>query len=83
MSPRGYLRVIREDDGDIIVSVIDDVEDSPGFAGSVQFCVPMIGGGKSTHTMEALRALMIAMARDNKETPIAGNDKNSETMYFD
>jgi len=46
MSQRGRLRLFREDDGDIIVSIVP--EDDNGRlerSVSVQFCVPGVGGG--------------------------------------
>lgn len=39
--------------------------------GSVEFCTPAGGGGRSRHTLKALRALYEAMEKDNAETPRA------------
>lgn len=66
MSPRGRLRVIQQDDGDMIVCVIEDLESGSGCAGlsaSVEFCT---SGGKSPKTLAALRDLMFAIAEDNQ-----------------
>ncbi len=69
MSPRGRLRVIQQEDGDMIVEVIEDLHSkSPtaGLSAAVEFCT---SGGKSPKTREALRALMLAMAEENAERP--------------
>jgi hypothetical protein len=71
MSPDGFLRLIVQDDGDIIVAVVPDPgERDRGRMPGVEFCVPGSGGGRSTHTLRALRALVEAMERDNAERPI-------------
>lgn len=65
MSPRGRLRVIQQDDGDMIVEVVEDMDSQgccAGLSASVEFCT---SGGKSPKTREALRALMQAMADEN------------------
>lgn len=72
MSPRGRLRVIQQDDGDMIVCVIEDPNSQgccAGLSASVEFCT---SGGKSRRTREALRALMHAMAEDNADPYGAG-----------
>jgi hypothetical protein len=69
MSPRGRLRVLQQDDGDMIVCVIEDMESGTSCAGlsaSVEFCT---SGGKSPKTLAALRALMQAMADENESNP--------------
>lgn len=67
MSRRGRLRVIQQDDGDMIVSVIEDPDSvNGGHMAGVEFCT---SGGKSPKTREALRALMLAMAAENAERP--------------
>lgn len=71
MSVRGRLRLIQQDDGDIIVAVQPEQDGLIQGGDSVEFCVPGAGGGRSTHTLAALRALMDAMERDNLERPIA------------
>lgn len=75
MSPDGRLKLFREDDGDIIVSIIPPskklskesmwLEDM-----QVQFCSLAGGGGRSRHTREALFTLMEAIEKDNAENPI-------------
>lgn len=65
MSPRGRLRVLQQDDGDMSVAVIEDLQSGSlcaGLMASVEFCN---SGGKSPRTLDALRALMMAMAEDN------------------
>lgn len=63
MSPTGRLQILRQEDGDVIVSVIQDDNTSA----SVEFCAPMTGGGSSERTWKALRALFDSMEQDNKE----------------
>lgn len=65
MSRRGRLRVIQQDDGDMIVVCIEDPSSvNGGVMAGVEFCT---SGGKSPKTREALRALMHAMAADNAD----------------
>jgi hypothetical protein len=66
MTPTGRLRLLRQDDGDVIVIIIPDAESHRPMV-SVEFCTPFAGGGQSEHTWEALGALMAAMERDEKE----------------
>ncbi len=66
MSPDGKLRLCVEDDGDVIVQVIEG-SDNNFDAGCVQFCTPFSGGGGSRRTFEALRRLAEAMAMDNAD----------------
>jgi hypothetical protein len=70
MSARGRLRLIQQEDGDIIVAVQPEEKGLIQSGASVEFCVPGAGGGRSSHTLAALRALMDAMERDNQERPI-------------
>jgi len=66
MSQRGFLRLIMEDDGDIVIAVGQC--DRDGFidpVASVEFCTCGSGGGGSPETREALIQLMGAIARDN------------------
>lgn len=65
MSQNGRLRLIKEDDGDICVAVIDGL----GEMADIQFCVPGIGGGKSPRTLAALEELGLAIMDDNKADP--------------
>ena len=69
MSSRGRLRLIEQDDGDIIVAVqsMDNGFLQPG--DSVEFCALFSGGGGSPKTLDALRALMDAMRQDNIDSP--------------
>jgi flavin-dependent dehydrogenase len=69
MSPRGRLRIIQQDDGDIIVAVQSMEEGLLGIGDSVEFCSGFGGGGKSPHTRQALLALMEAIKLDNLENP--------------
>lgn len=67
MSQRGRLRVLQQDDGDMVVSVIEDPNSPMGGAmARVEFCT---SGGKSPKTLAALRNLMLAMAEDNADKP--------------
>ncbi len=69
MSPRGRLRLIRQDDGDIVVAVQSERDGMLQPGDSVEFCTIGTGGGRSRHTHAALLALMEAMRRDNAEEP--------------
>lgn len=69
MSRRGRLRVLQQDDGDMIVEVVEDLDSQgccAGLSASVEFCT---SGGKSPKTREALLALMLAMAEENAARP--------------
>lgn len=71
MSAKGRLRLIQQTDGDIIVGVQSQCWNGlVGSGDSVEFCVPGAGGGRSSHTLAALRALMDAIDADNAERPI-------------
>jgi len=70
MSQNGRIRLLRQDDGDICVSIIDN----DGNMASVEFCTPMRGGGVSPQTLAALDALALAIHEDNQAMP----DKKSE-----
>lgn len=71
MSPDGKLRLIVQDDGDIIVAMNGrTMNDAPCIA-QLEFCSVGSGGGRSPHTREALRNLIVAIQRDNQEQPIA------------
>lgn len=70
MSAIGILRILHDDDGDILVSVTE--EEIPGVLGAsacVEFCLPGSGGGHSPRTHAALRALLEAMEADNAGRP--------------
>lgn len=66
MSPSGRLQMIKDQDGDIHIMVLEgnhqgDIKNSAG----IEFCTAFIGGGGSPETFKALNALMIAMQKDN------------------
>ena len=69
MSPRGFLRILMEDDGDIIVAVgqcdRDGIVDP---VARVEFCSIGSGGGRSPRTRDALIQLMAAIAADNLDS---------------
>ncbi len=64
MSPSDSLRVGLDSDNDVYMAVC-----GANGVGSVEFCTPGSGGGKSSRTRLALIALMVAMEADNAETP--------------
>lgn len=66
MVEQGFLRLIRKEDGDIIV-VVGEGNDRGDITSvsTVQFYTPMSGGGGSSRTWFALVQLMAAMAEDN------------------
>lgn len=55
--------------GDMIVGVIDPESEGEMFT-QVEFCGMGAGGG-SPNTLAALRALLEAIEKDNRENPIA------------
>lgn len=65
MSRRGFMSLIREDDGDIIIAVAEEDRSGVVRIADVQFCTAGIGGGGSKRTHAALLDLMAAMAADN------------------
>ncbi|MBU2765810.1 hypothetical protein HAP94_06270 [Acidithiobacillus ferrivorans] len=69
MSTTGRLRLMRQEDGDMCVAVIDE----RGRVASVEFCTPLRGGGRSPRTFAALRALAQAIVEDNADVPM--NDR--------
>lgn len=68
MHPKGEaaLMLILQSDGDVVVCVrsLDQITQRSVTA-SVEFCQPGSGGGKSPHTLSALKALAIAIKKDN------------------
>jgi hypothetical protein len=66
MSPSGGMTLMLQADGDVIVAV----HDGEANESCVEYCTPMSGGGRSRHTLRALKLLALAMARDNEDTPI-------------
>ena len=69
MSPDGRLMVMIQDDGDVIISVIQSEEQRISAMPSVEFCSVGAGGGQSPYTREALANLYWAIKRDNEENP--------------
>lgn len=72
MSPDGTLTVIFQPDGDGIISITD----ANGKTASVEFCSPGAGGGRSPNVLSALRALAMAIERDNNICPL-NNDQRT------
>lgn len=75
MSPRGQIKVLIDDQGDIHVTVFEDngngiIENSA----SIEFCCCGSGGGKSPNTVRALRDLAEAIKLDNCKTPSRAGD---------
>lgn len=64
MSPSAHLRVGLDSDNDVYASIWDEHG-----GGSIEFCTPGAGGGKSSNTRMALIALMVAMEADNAKDP--------------
>lgn len=64
MSPDGHLRVLLDNDNDVLVEVFDGTH----FA-SVEFCSPGAGGGQSSQTRLALIGVMNAILADNEARP--------------
>jgi hypothetical protein len=68
------LRLEIAADGDVAVYIDEDgvpVADSKGNVARVEFCNPVGGGGRSTHTRRALIAVVEAMCKDAQERPDA------------
>lgn len=66
MSKTGRLELFLQEDGDVCV-----VTHSPNdYFNGIEFCTIGMGGGKSPHTLKALKNLMVAMEKDNLENPI-------------
>ncbi len=63
MSVNGRLRLWLQDDGDVIVAIMQD----NGKMTDVEFCTPGAGGGGSPRTWAALRQLAVAMKEDNDD----------------
>ena len=68
MSPDGRLRLVRQDNGDVILAIIPPIGSGRPIV-DVEFCSIGAGGGQSPNTLRALRDLMEAMRRDNIEQP--------------
>ncbi len=65
MSATGKLRLLIQEDGDVIVAVTDE----EGRMIDIEFCAPGSGGGRSPKTWRALHALAQAMREDSDPTP--------------
>lgn len=61
------LQLLKDGDGDIIVSILPANHRFSDAA--LEFCVPGSGGGTSPRTFEALQALMKAMELDELNRP--------------
>lgn len=59
----GAIRMFMQDDGDICLSVIDR---ETGVSADVEFC---LSGGRCPNTLDALRDLMAALAKDSENLP--------------
>lgn len=70
MSPTGRLQLFKQPDGDVIIQITTGETEHDFEQASVEFCAIAFGGGRSPHTLEALRKLYDAMELDNKENPI-------------
>jgi len=66
MSPDGFLRIFKQDDGDMCLTIGGyNLSGDLNFS-SIEFCQPSLGGGSSPKTWEALHDLFIAMMDDQK-----------------
>ena len=69
MSPDCIFRLQRQQDGDVIITILSsDRKNGFGIA-SIEFCAPMTGGGSSENTWNALLRLAQAMESDNQNRP--------------
>jgi hypothetical protein len=82
MSSDGTFCVFRENDGDIILQIIQTQDtmtmrrfDEPVIA-EVQFCTCSNGGGKSPRVLEALYELARAIQEDNANCPFKAGPKS-------
>lgn len=81
MSREDRLELIKEDDGDIILTIYQPTEDST--YKSVEFCSCGSGGGKSPRTRRALEALAFAIAMDNKEDAARKGPRDQSGVCFE
>lgn len=73
MSPHDKLILHQQEDGDVIVGMFIDPNNSdfrPTCFPSVEFTFPGAGGGRSPRTLRALKDLITAIELDNTENPI-------------
>ena len=76
MSPSGYMRLIREHDGDICIGIgVDDGRGKICQVAAAEFCTHQ-GGGGSPATYAALIQLMRAMAEDNLDVLNSSNRRD-------
>jgi hypothetical protein len=75
MSPEGKLRILMQDDGDMIVECLEwnDRTKLIERTAAVEFCTHA-GGGRSPKTRMALLQLAHAMAEENKADPDSAGD---------
>lgn len=66
----GRLELFREEDGDMIVTVIDP----EGHSSTVQFCTYGSGGGQSPKVLKALYTLASAILEENQSAPQLGRE---------
>lgn len=71
MSTTGKLRVLIQEDGDVVVALTAENHGSMRVAW-VEFCAPLSGGGRSPATWKALHALYLAIEEDNHKDPRNG-----------
>lgn len=74
--PDRALEVLIQNDGNVTIAISlkgviigddDLMENSNDRSAFVEFCV---SGGRSPHTLQALRDLVVAIEKDNEENPI-------------
>lgn len=77
MSPKNWLSITIQDDGDIIVGMfMEENMHSDGTAfPQVEFCT-ISAGGRSPRTREVLKELFDAIHLDNEEEPIEDQPKD-------
>lgn len=79
MSEHGYLMLMLQEDGDVIVRVWEK-DTAKAKTASVEFCTPGSGGGGSSRTHAALIELMRAMALDNLDVTQMGRRPDDISM---
>lgn len=80
MSSKGFLKILRDGDGDVIVVVCASDGDKLKASESVEFCVGR-GGNRSPNTVKALLQLAAAMQKDNLERPIHVPTKSKDNNH--
>lgn len=81
MDPEYAIELIREVDGDVIISIVRDSEGHPRHCGSVQFCTSGQGGGQSPNVHRALCDLMVAIEADSKARPIVEHEQDDPNRF--